>query len=57
MPHYANYFCVTKYTILLLQITLKVQWYQYILAKEIVDIKFKGNLLIIISISKYYRST
>ena len=59
MSHYANCFCVPKYTVLFLHIALKVQWYRYTTAKEIVEIKFKGNLLIIISIntSKYYGST
>ena len=57
MSHYANCFCVPKYIVIFLQIELKIQWYTPI--KEIVEIKVKGNLLIIISIntSKYYGST
>ena len=58
MSHYANCFCVPKYIVMFLQIELKIQWYCYTPVKEIVEIKFKGNLLIIISIntSKYYKS-
>ena len=50
---------VCPYIVMFLQIELKIQWYCYTPVKEIVEIKVKGNLLIIISIntSKYYRST
>ena len=58
MSHYANCFSVPKYIVLFLHIALKAQWSRYTTVKEIVEIKFKGNLLIIISIntSKYYGS-